>query len=112
MEFFQSIPGWRSGENSENVAADAESPGTNHRSDSIGGGRRDQNPSNAVANTIADREGVALEDLPPLYEAIDTDGLNAVLETAPDATVTFPYRGYEVMVTGRGEVEITQYEDD
>lgn len=72
-----------------------------------GGGWGDKEPSNAVANVVADREGVATENLPPIYSSIDPDGLNAVIQSSTDATVTFEHCGYEVTVTGRGELQLS-----
>lgn len=78
-------------------AADA-SPGRDH--------------TNAIALAIARSEGIDVGEVPPLYGPIDTDGLNAFLQSAPDATVTFPYRGFEITITGRGDVELASLEAD
>lgn len=72
----------------------------------------DEEPANAVARAIARNEDTDIAALPPLFSAIDTEGLNAVLRSAPGATVTFPHLGYEVTATGSGSVELRPLEDD
>ncbi|ELY68009.1 HalOD1 output domain-containing protein [Natrinema versiforme] len=69
-------------------------------------------PSVAVIDAleaITDRESTAL---PPLYEAIDPEGLDAVIESTqrtphPDqSSVSFPYQGFLVTVFGDGTLEV------
>lgn len=72
---------------------------------------RDRLPSNEVALAIASREHVVVGELPPLYGSVDTDGLDALLRSAPGAVVTFTHHGYEVTVTGGGEVELTPLDE-
>lgn len=73
---------------------------------------RDRDHTNAIALAIARSEGIDVGEVPPLYGPLDTDGLNAFLRTAPDATVTFPYRGFEITITGRGDVELVPLEEE
>lgn len=108
---------WRTGENSEPVPADAK-PSSADNGDGPPGTSpdesdwRDKIPSNMIAQAIADREGIATEEVPPLYDSVETEGLNAFLQSAPDATVSFPHRGYVVTVAGPGEVDLTRVDDD
>ncbi|WP_306058214.1 HalOD1 output domain-containing protein [Natronococcus wangiae] len=63
-----------------------------------------------IAERIAEREGATPVDLhPPLYESIDTDALESLLDSS-DATisVSFTYRGYTVRVDGSGSVRISE----
>lgn len=62
-----------------------------------------------IVEAIADREGVRPEELdPPLYEVIDSDALNSLFgNDGDDARVVFTYAGYEVTVSGDGEVSLT-----
>lgn len=63
-----------------------------------------------VANTVAKMDGTDVTELEPLYETIDTDALNALLD-APKAQigVTFEYDGHLVEVTKDGEVIVDVY---
>lgn len=95
-------------------AADAEEPsddGGDSRDDREGAVWGDRLPSNQVALAIASREHVVVAELPPLYESVDSDGLDAFLRSAPGASVTFTHCGYEVTVTGRGKVELRPLEE-
>lgn len=112
MPLLRAITPWRSAEDAETLPADAEASTSGYDGDTVGTctdgtDRLDPIPSNEIARAIAEREAVATEDLPPLFDSVDTDGLNAFLQSAPEATITFPYRGYEVTVTGSGEVHLT-----
>lgn len=69
--------------------------------------------SERVIETVAVREGIDPVDLePPLYEAIDTEALDAVFTAPGDGTATslevaFTYCGYDLRVT-RDDVEILE----
>ena len=63
-------------------------------------------PTHAVAAALAAREGVEPTDLPPLHGSIDTEAMDAVLRSAGDARLTFTHLGYEVTVTGDGDVSV------
>ncbi|MFC4437667.1 MULTISPECIES: HalOD1 output domain-containing protein [Natrialbaceae] len=62
-----------------------------------------------IAERIAEREGLTPINLqPPLYESVDTDALEALLDSSNDAiSVSFTYRGYTVHVDGTGSVRIS-----
>ncbi len=102
------------GRSRRSPAADAEEPAgdvarsRDAREESVWG---DRLPSNAVALAIASREHVVVAELPPIYESVDSDGLDAFLRSAPGASVTFTHCGYEVTVTGRGKVELRPLEE-
>lgn len=73
--------------------------------------RQIDSPSEAVIDAVADREGVDPTELTvPLYEAIDPDALDAIVQTGPEADpslrVEFDYYGYAVVVTGDGSVRV------
>lgn len=68
----------------------------------------------AVVNAVADAKGVSPVDVsPPLYDAIDLDGLEAFVASmtrGPGESagrVEFSYSGYEVTVAGDGLVSVT-----
>lgn len=68
-------------------------------------------PSMAVVEKIAALERTDPTELPPLYEAVDTEALDALVESATgsDATdlrVEFTYHGHQVIVTTDGVVHV------
>lgn len=80
----------------------------------------DDEPVPSIVEAVADVTGTDVTDLDPLYEAIDTDALIALLDSmergdfyrgpdgrpAPENGVTFEYEGCTVRVTpGRFTVE-------
>ena len=65
----------------------------------------DESPSVAVAEAVAEYLDQDSTDLRPLFEVVDGDALDAVLQ-APDAEVTFEYQGAEVRVVGTSTVEV------
>lgn len=70
-------------------------------------------PSEAVVDRMADLEGVEPTALTPLFEAIDPEALDALVEsvsypTESDLRIEFSYHGYDVAVTGEGVVHIDE----
>ncbi|WP_162524367.1 HalOD1 output domain-containing protein [Halobellus captivus] len=45
-------------------------------------------------------------DLPPLYDAIDPDTLDAVVSTMSNGELTFTYAGHEITVDSEGEISV------
>jgi len=75
----------------------------------------DQTATEAVLEAVADQADVDVLDLAiPLYDAVDPDALETFYETAQDSfqtdttSVSFTYYGYDVQVTGTGEVVLTK----
>lgn len=62
-----------------------------------------------IAERIAEREGLTPIDLqPPLYESIDTDALESLLESSNEKiSVSFTYQGYTIHVDGTGSVQVS-----
>lgn len=66
-------------------------------------------PVYAVVSAVAEVEGVDPVDLPPLYNAINPEALNALFTSRNDtssASVKFEYAGYNVIVHGEGTVKV------
>nr|WP_226007851.1 HalOD1 output domain-containing protein [Natrinema salinisoli] len=65
-------------------------------------------PVYAVVSAVAEAEGVDHVDLPPLYNVIDPEALNALFtsDSGGVSTVEFEYAGYAVVVRGEGTVEV------
>lgn len=75
--------------------------------------RDDESPSQAIARAVAAVEGVSQTELPPLYETIEPDALDAffdVPQSTSDAErrVSFSYLNYEIDVHQRGEIVLTE----
>lgn len=67
--------------------------------------------SHRVVDAVADATGVDPLDLPPLYERVDPDALDALFRDAGGASVAsvrFEFSGCEVLVRGSGQVEVLQ----
>lgn len=61
-----------------------------------------------VVQTVAESTHTDPMDLPPLYEAIDTDALNSILEDRTDVSVSFKYAGTRVTATSDGYITIEE----
>lgn len=60
-----------------------------------------------LVEEVASREGVSPLDLPPLYDAVDSDTFESL--TSPEAgavSLLFTYCGYDVTVDGAGHVTV------
>jgi len=57
-----------------------------------------------VVRRVARETGADTAELPPLYDSIDPDALDAVVESAATTSVTFTYAGYDVTVDADGTV--------
>lgn len=65
-------------------------------------------PASAIADAVAEREGVEPTELPPLYDAIGPDILEVIHEadTNSDQRVTFDYVGYTITVSADGTLQV------
>lgn len=75
----------------------------------------DQTATEAVLEAVSDQADTDVLDLAvPLYDAVDPDALESFYAAAADSgqmnsmSVSFTYYGYDVTVTGAGEVTITK----
>lgn len=69
----------------------------------------EKTPVCAVVSAVADASGMDMVELPPLYEAIDPDALNALFTGRSEPAVgqvSFRYAGYDVVVRGTGVVRV------
>ena len=73
---------------------------------------RSVSPSEAVVARIANCEGVDPLELPPLYESIDADAIDALVRTAEanDSAlqIEFTYHGYQVTISDGGVVHVDE----
>lgn len=70
--------------------------------------RENYTPSERVVRVVADETGVDPLDLPPLYDTIDTDALNAAVDGLESGSVRFDYAGLSVTVGGDGSVTTSE----
>ena len=72
---------------------------------------RDVELSTVIATTVADAAGVDPLELDPLYDVVDPEVLETLLETpsvSPESSITFTYAGFEVRVEGEGDVFVEE----
>lgn len=64
----------------------------------------------SIVSEIADKEETSLANLPPLYETLDTEALQAFVESAEDITVSieFVYNDYTVRIGSDGDIEVRE----
>lgn len=67
-------------------------------------------PSHEIVDAVSSAEGVGPTDLPPLFEAIDPEALDALFRSDADVEVTFDYQGYEVTVRDGANVVVRRLE--
>lgn len=63
--------------------------------------------SERVVQMVATETDTDQLDLPPLFEAIDPDALDSIMETMTDGELSFAYAGTTVSVDSTGAVQIT-----
>lgn len=64
----------------------------------------DDEPSLAVIEAVAEAEGCDSTDLSPLFEVIDPEALDRLVEDG--ASVSFDYAGRHVNITETGEIVV------
>lgn len=67
-----------------------------------------------IAETVSDALNTPVEELPPLSQSIDLEGLEAVVtdDRAHDVTVTFTYAGHRVLVHSDNLVYVRPNQND
>lgn len=63
-----------------------------------------------IAAEVADREDVSHVDLPPIYETLDPQSLQELIESAEDdaLVVEFVYCEYTVRVDADGDIDVSE----
>jgi hypothetical protein len=62
--------------------------------------------SERVIRTVAEATDTDPATLPPLYESVDPDALNELVESMSDGEISFTYVGREVTVDSDGGVRL------
>lgn len=65
-------------------------------------------PAERVVQTVAETTATDPLELPPLFEAVDPDALDAFVRSLERGSVTFTYAGRSVTVDSDGSVTIDQ----
>lgn len=69
-------------------------------------------PSHAVVERVAAREGVEPTELTPLYDVVDPDAVDTLVErtvgSGSSLKIQFKYHGHDVTVTGEGVVHLDE----
>jgi hypothetical protein len=64
----------------------------------------------AIVKRVASITGQDIDQVPPLYETIDPDALEALVDStnasATSLSIAFEYAGHHVTVTGDGTVHV------
>lgn len=75
-----------------------------------------QTPSTRVVDAVAEVRDVDVADLPPLYDVVDPDALDALFDSTGtvasrrEGTVEFVYTGLHVRVDASGAVDVSSPE--
>ncbi|MDR9431077.1 MAG: HalOD1 output domain-containing protein [Natronomonas sp.] len=64
--------------------------------------------SERIVRTVATEADSDPVELPPLYDAIDPDALDALVDRMSNGTVSFAYAGYEVTVRGDESIDLDE----
>lgn len=69
-------------------------------------------PASSVADRLifqlAERTEKAPEDLPRLYDRVDPDALETLIDQMDDGMVRFDYAGYEIIIESTGAIRFDQ----
>lgn len=76
------------------------------QSQTVGGFSEIETVTIEITRAVADEEDCSPLELPPLYDAVDADAMETVLQGADSCELTFRYHGYEVEVDGAGTVDV------
>lgn len=69
---------------------------------------RDDDVIHGILSSIAEQTQCDVLDLPALNHTIDTEALGALVRSPAVAEITFDYHGYEVVVSGRDQVTVSE----
>lgn len=70
-------------------------------------GDADTPVSTKLVERLADAEGVAADELDPIYDYVDLEALDALIERGdPSLSVRWTMNGYLIAADGTGEVQV------
>lgn len=65
-----------------------------------------QTVAERVLDAVSNATDEAIVDLPPLYDSVDPEALNALTDGMENGVVWFTYAGHEVTATSDGTVRL------
>lgn len=65
--------------------------------------------SEQVVQTVATRSNTDALDLPPLFDSVDPDALDALIREMTGGKVSFDYAGYNLTIDTDGVVEVDEH---
>lgn len=68
--------------------------------------------SERVIREIAATTDTDMREFPPLYQAIDPEALDTVVETMSNGVVSFTYLNQEITVTNDGSISVESVSDN
>jgi len=68
-------------------------------------------PSTALVHAVSEVRDVDATDLPPLYDAVDADAMDALVGDR-NVTMTVEYHGFLATIRGDGRLELVDCEDE
>lgn len=74
---------------------------------------RETTPIIAVVSAVADAAGTDPLELPPLSNAINPEAVNDLVDCRQSSgleSISFEYAEYDVVVSGTGDIQVTQSE--
>jgi hypothetical protein len=66
----------------------------------------DTPPSQKLSTRVAAKVDCNVVELPPLYNTIDPDKLDTIVESMTNGAVSFRYTGHEITVSSDGSVTL------
>lgn len=67
----------------------------------------DGHPSERILRKVADETDTDILELPPLYQTVDVDHLDKIIESMDDGSISFTYYGENITVTSEGTVRLS-----
>lgn len=64
--------------------------------------------SEQVVQSVANQANTDSLELPPLFDTLDPDSLDALIRVMDKGEVSFDYAGYNITVTSQGAIEIDE----
>ncbi|NHN40531.1 hypothetical protein G9C85_02615 [Halorubellus sp. JP-L1] len=64
-----------------------------------------------VLQSVSAQTGVETLELPPLYDSVDPEALDAIVDDLDEGVIQFQYAGQKVIVQNDGTVSISEIAD-
>lgn len=67
----------------------------------------DRLPSEQILTKVADKTNTDVLELPTLYDTVEVDKLDAVIDSLDNGTISFTYYGEHIIITSDGTVTLS-----